>query len=181
MRAGRASAPGFTLIEVLVAAVVAAVLLGLAAPQMARWLAARAVTEQAEDFMSALRLARSEAVARGEVVTVCARDPAAPGPSCRPPGAADWRAGWIVFVDRGPRGLLDSGDAVLRTHEALPASGGASGTRASLSFLPGGIGLDAAAHVEFLPSGGAPDASRLVCISKQGKPRLGAIGPGRCG
>jgi len=164
---------GMTAIEMLVTLAVAALLASLGASAWGALIARQAVLLQATDLMAALRFARSEAARRGEVVTVCARDPQASGPACVAAPRADWRGGWLVFVDRGERGVRGPDDLLLRVHEPLAASDGAPGTRAAISFLGTGVSLDAAAHVQFRPPPApAPGPARLVCISKQGRARL---------
>jgi type IV fimbrial biogenesis protein FimT len=161
---------GFTLIESAIALAVVVVLLGNAVPAFSRLVASRAIGTQAAQFMSALRFARSEAVKRGEVVTVCARDPAVPGLRCQADGAADWRAGWIVYADPAGRGRLDAGETVLRLQAPFARSGGVAGTRSRVSYTAGGFATDAASRYQFQPQGsGAP---LVVCVSKQGRPRL---------
>ena len=166
---------GFTLIELAIVLVLAGLLLRLAAPGMSRTVAARAVAAQASEFIAALRFARSEAIKRGGAVTLCA---AAAGESqalaCQSGRATDWRWGWIVFADPGRHGALAAGDAVLRVQQALGRSGGVDGTRAAISFTAAGYSTDAASHFLFNPSPQAVDAppAQLVCVSKQGRPRL---------
>jgi len=165
---------GFTLIELAIVLALAAILLRVAAPGMGRGVAARALTAQAAEFMAALRFARSEAIKRGAVVTVCAAEPAAT-PQCQTARAADWRAGWLVFVDRGQRGVIEAGEPLLRVQQPLPRSGGVAGTRAGISFTAAGFSTDAASHFLFNPP---PEAvldappALLVCVSKQGRARL---------
>ena len=171
--ARRRPAAGLTCLELLVTLAVAAVLASLGASAWGALLARQAVLLQATDLAAALRFARSEASKRGEVVTVCAREPLAFAPACIAAPRADWRGGWLVFVDRGERGVRGPDDLLLRVHEPLAASDGAPGTRAAISFLGTGVSLNAASHVEFRPPpGAAPGTSRLVCISKQGRARL---------
>jgi type IV fimbrial biogenesis protein FimT len=165
---------GFTMIEGLVVLAVAAVLLGVAAPDFSRTLSERALAVQASQFMSALRFARSEAVKRGQPVVVCASDAAAPGVRCQPEGRADWRAGWIVFVD--PAG--DEGPEparLLRVQQPFARTGGIEGTRSEMTFTAAGFSVNAASHFRFQPPGGAKTGGVrpiLVCVSKQGRPRV---------
>jgi type IV fimbrial biogenesis protein FimT len=163
------------LIECAIVLVVAVLLLRVAVPGFSRTISTRALAAQASEFMSALRFARSEAVKRGAVVTVCAADPAAPpdAPRCLPAPAADWRGGWLVFADTGRRGALEAGDRMLRVQQPLAHSGGIAGTRGFVSFNAAGVSTDAASHYLFQPeaAGDAPPAL-LVCVSKQGRPRL---------
>lgn len=169
---------GFTLIELAIVLAIAAILIGLAAPDLRRTEGARAIAAQASEFMSGLRFARSEAMKRGEAVTMCAVDPAAAARRCVASwGAVDWRGGWLVFVDHGQRGALEGGDQLLRVQQPLQRTGGVAGTRGSITYTPAGFSTDAASHYLFeappLSSDPAP-AELLVCVSKQGRPRLAA-------
>jgi len=165
---------GFTLVESAIVLATLLVLIGGAATDFSRSLATAALKAQTAEFMAALRFARAESVKRGERVTVCASDPSAARPACLRPGSADWRGGWLVFVDRGERERLDPGDQVLRRQAAVSRSGGIPGTRAALSYTAAGFTTDAAAHFRFLPPGPAITgvSARLVCVSKQGRARV---------
>ncbi|MET0382538.1 MAG: GspH/FimT family protein [Burkholderiaceae bacterium] len=168
----RPEARGFTLIELAAVLAIAAILVRFAAPDLSRTASAGALRSQASEFMSTLRFARSEAVRRGGVVTVCAADASAAAPRCRGSGAVDWRGGWLVFVDRGTRGALGNGDQLLRVQPPLALSGGVAGTRGTLSFTAAGYCTDAASRYEFDPPGSAVAPPLLVCVSKQGRARL---------
>jgi type IV fimbrial biogenesis protein FimT len=172
-------ARGFTLIELAIVLAIAAILLRVAAPGMSRTVAARALAAQSSEFMAALRFARSEAVKRGSAVTVCASLPAGAPPGCQALHAADWRSGWIVFAGRERRGVLGEHEPVLRIQQPLQRSGGVAGTRASISFTAAGFSTDASSHYLFSPpaeaAGDAPPAL-MVCVSKQGRPRLASSG-----
>lgn len=172
---------GFTLVELACVLAVAAILLQSVVPGMSRGLAARVLAAQVSEFMAALRFARAEAVKRGEVVTMCAADVPGARPRCVAARSADWRNGWLVFVDRGTRGALDPGDVLLRVQAPLVRTGGVAGTRAAVSFTAAGFSTDAASHYLFdpPPTGPAgPPLARLVCVSKQGRPRL--VSGGTC-
>jgi prepilin-type N-terminal cleavage/methylation domain-containing protein len=170
----RRPARGFTLIELAIVLAIVAILLRVAAPGMARAIAARALSSQASEFMSTLRFARSEAISRGAVVTLCAAAPEGPSRQCQRPRSADWRSGWLVFVDHGARGVLGDGDQVLRVQQPLRRSGGVAGSRGSISFTAAGFSTDASSHYLFSPPPEVTDAPPplLVCVSKQGRPRL---------
>jgi len=64
---------GFTIVELLVAMAVAAVLFGLALPAFNTFIEQRAMTSRVNDFISAVNLARSEAVNRGGPVSIQAK------------------------------------------------------------------------------------------------------------
>lgn len=79
------SVRGFTLIELMVTVTVLAVMASLAAPSFRELLAAQRVRITAYNIVGDLVLARSEAVKRGENVTVT-------------PISAAWNNGWSVNV-----------------------------------------------------------------------------------
>jgi len=82
-------AGGFTIIELMVALAVAAILLGMALPAFNSFIAQRTMTSRVNDFVSAVNLARSEAVNRGAQVSIQAVAPAA---------GDEWGAGYCVTV-----------------------------------------------------------------------------------
>ena len=136
------------------------------------------VTAQSERLMSALRLARREAMSRGEQVSVCAMDPdgAESGePKCLARGK-NWSAGWIVFVDHGDRGDVDDVDRVVSVQQA-PAQTGVVGTSRFVTYRPTGVLLSAMGHFRVVPPGrqtldeDQPGAA-LVCLNKTGRPRI---------
>jgi type IV fimbrial biogenesis protein FimT len=179
--ARRRPAHGFTLIELAVVLAIVAVLMRVATPGMSRLVATRALAAQSSEFMAALRFARATALQRGSAVSVCASAPGGPPLACQGPRAADWRDGWIVFADRDRRGVPDEHDPVLRVQQPLQRSGGVAGTRGLISFTAGGFSTDGSSHFLFSPPAAAsPDAppALMVCVSKQGRPRL--AGSGAC-
>ncbi len=174
----RPPAAGFTLVELAIVIAIIAILCRVTAPGLSRTAAARALAAQSSEFMSALRFARSEALKRGSAVTVCASVPGG-ALACQGSRAADWRSGWIVFADHDRRGVLDPRDPVLRVRQPLQLSGGVAGTRGSISFTAAGFATDASSHYLFSPpveaaSDGPPPV--MVCVSKQGRPRLDGTG-----
>ena len=76
---------GFTLIELMVTVAVLAVLASLAAPSFRQMLAAQRVRTTGYDMVGDLVLARSEAIKRGENVTIT-------------PVVSNWALGWSVNV-----------------------------------------------------------------------------------
>lgn len=86
---------GFTLIELMVTLTVMAIVLSLAAPSFASLLASNRISTQTNELIGALNLARSEAVRRGQPVTLLAGD-------------ANYSKGWSVFPDANGNGAAAS-------------------------------------------------------------------------
>jgi type IV fimbrial biogenesis protein FimT len=104
---------GFTLPELLTTLAVMVVLTVMAAAAMGPTISGnRAYTAQSE-LATSLALARSEAGRRGVAVGVNATAPVS---------GNEFGGGWFVWVDENNNGTFDAGEAVVRTHEALPSS-----------------------------------------------------------
>lgn len=85
-------ARGFTLIELMITIAVLVITLTLAVPSFSNIIQNNRSTALANELSSAINLARSEAVKRGQEVSVCPRNVA--GNACS--GARDWTVGWLV-------------------------------------------------------------------------------------
>ena len=109
---------GFTLVELMVTLAVAIILLAVGMPLFSGIVGSNRATTQANELVSALKLARSEAVKRGAEVIVCS---AKDGEYEECGVAEDWTDGWFVYWDANEDGSLDP-EEVLRTWEALSAS-----------------------------------------------------------
>lgn len=116
-RAERCAAPpaaGVTLVELLVAVGVAAVLLTVCTPGFTRLLHSVRLSTTSNALLSSLRLARSEAVRRGGQVAICR---SADGLSCAASGG--WEQGWLVFHDVNGNGQPDAGEPTIERAEAV--------------------------------------------------------------
>jgi len=112
---------GFTLIELIVTLVVAAILITLAVPNFRDFLLNNRLTTTANEFTAAANLARSEAIKRGRNATVCVSNNSMDAaPTCT--GGTDWGLGWLVWVDADGSGGM-SNDERLRVGDALTGTG----------------------------------------------------------
>jgi type IV fimbrial biogenesis protein FimT len=175
------SQAGLSMLECLVALAVMAILTVLAEPGFRDLLVRRSVLVTAEALVGDLRFARSEAIKRGTQVSMCR---SANGSACSPAG--HWVEGWIVFVDRNTKGVVDPGDEVLRVQSRQPqlesiASDNRTTDKASFSFLPTGMSGPATQTFKLTPVAPVPSNSlRVVCVSSQGRPRLAPPGADSC-
>lgn len=105
---------GFTLIELLITLSIAVILLTVAIPSFRDFLLNSRLSAQTNELVLALTLAKSEAVKRGSLVTVCSRST---NTACA--GSTTWDSGWLVFVDGGVAGTVDGADVVLQVGPEL--------------------------------------------------------------
>jgi type IV fimbrial biogenesis protein FimT len=96
-----ARAGGFTLVEMMMALVVLAVLLAVAAPGFYELIKNNRMLSQVYAMRAALNGARSEALAQRNFVTICR---STDGADC---SNGDWNAGFIAFVDDDGDGAVD--------------------------------------------------------------------------
>jgi type IV fimbrial biogenesis protein FimT len=106
---------GFTLIELMVTIAIAVILLSIAIPSFTNIVSRSRLTAYTNELVTALNLARSEAIKRGQHVVV------------RKTGT-NWENGWQVFVDlnrtaTANENVLDaSTDILLREFPALSSN-----------------------------------------------------------
>ena len=132
---------GFTLVELLVVLAVGSILLAIAVPGYAFFVHSGRLAAVTNSLVSALQLARSEAIKRGVRITVCkTSNPGASLPACD--YTAGWHQGWLVFKDEGTRGVLDPQDELLHIQQAVVSNGLTVATTnfsSYVSYLPNGM------------------------------------------
>jgi len=126
------NAAGLTLIELMVTLAVVIILLAVGIPSYGRILVGNRIAAQTNALVTALTVARSQAVDDGRLVTLCAKS--ASGNICD--SAGNWGNGWLVFVDLDADGTVDSGDSVIRVWGDSVAS--FSATAGYIQFRPDG-------------------------------------------
>lgn len=111
----RASA-GFTLLELMVAVGIAAIVLAVGVPSFSSSIDNQRMTSATNDLVMTMNLAKSEAIKRVAYVSICK---SSDGETCT--AGSDWNEGWIVFANSGTTNLasVDADDEVLRVFEGV--------------------------------------------------------------
>lgn len=95
---------GFTLIELMVALTVFAVMVAVGIPQLTHLTNNNRMVSEINTISATLALARSESVKRGRIVTICG---STDGTAC---DTSNWESGWLVFMDIDKDNTFDNGD-----------------------------------------------------------------------
>jgi type IV fimbrial biogenesis protein FimT len=165
---------GYTLLELMVTVTIVGILMGVAVPSFTSVIDSNRLTTYANDLVTALNFARSEAIKRGQQVTVRRKGVT----------SAQWELGWDVFVDRDKSNAFnDDGDAalcevdedcLLRTYDKF--SGGYT-LRTSLNtdykdyaaFLPSGFSKIISGDLYALCNGTDFTQSRSIAVISTGR------------
>jgi len=123
-------ARGWSLLELLLAVVLWAVLLTLGATSWTPLRQKYQLQAQAQDLLSTFALARSEALKRGVRVTACV---SSDGVYCQSHG--NWEQGWLLFEDTDGNALRSDAEALIQVHAALPAGVLASGNSTVVRYV----------------------------------------------
>jgi type IV fimbrial biogenesis protein FimT len=108
---------GFTLYELMLVVAIAAVIFGLAIPNMRQFVWNNRMTGTANDLLGAVYRARSESVKRHTQTVLCfTSNSEAAVPACD----GDGSQGWVAFADTDNDGQADAGEEVVLRHGAIP-------------------------------------------------------------
>lgn len=163
-----ASKRGFTLIELMVAMAVLGILLTIAVPNFQAFLMNSRMASQANDLITALNMARSEAVKRAASVTVCA---SSNGTSC----IGTWAQGWLV---------RDAAGTPIRVQQALGGGSSLTGgtdVASTITFASNGrttipsTATDVTTTMTLCPPSPASVQGRAIQIERTGRSRVMAV------
>ena len=98
---------GFTLIELMVVIIIAAILLTIAVPSFTTLIKRNNVDSLQSKFASALATARTEAASRNKVISICG---SVNETNCT---GGNWNSGWVVFEDANANGTVDAGEELI--------------------------------------------------------------------
>jgi type IV fimbrial biogenesis protein FimT len=162
---------GFTVIELMIAVALSAILLSMAVPAMNTFVSNSRQTGTVNDFLASMHMARSTAITMNTRVTVC---PSSDAQNCE---AVSWDEGWIVFTDGDSDQSVDVGETMVST-----SAGGDGLSIASaefgdfLMFRPNGRAMNAtlnenSGQFTVCDHRGASHAKVLI-VDLSGRPRI---------
>ena len=179
----RCSSSGIGLLETMTVLAVLSITVALAVPSANRWLQDARQVQLANDFLSDLQLARTEAIRRGQRVVLC---PSADGSACATRN--DWLQGRIVFVDANNNASREAAEPLLAVGGAGPVGwlfqGNAPMSR-YVSYHPTGrtrliSGAQQMGTVTICRPASAPVSKTQIVISASGRPRSERVSAPSC-
>ncbi len=171
---------GFSLIELMVAIVVLAIIISMAVPSFSTVIKNNRMTTLTNQLILDLNLARSEAVKRGATVILCRS--AAPASSGCGGSSKDWTTGWIVFASQDSNTTYDNGTDIIikRSEVSSPGMRIMANTAAdtAIAFNPDGFKASTGSSVFALCDDRDDDGSydeeygRQITVIGTGRPGL---------
>ena len=155
---------GLTLLEVMIAIAILGIVLAIGVPSYTHMTISNRLTADTNDLVASMQFARSEAITRGQAVTVCAANANLDGCS----GTANWSTGWVI---------LDAANVPVRVHSPLTENAAVEvnvqNGVGSVSFNRNGFSTNSRTIRLCGPRG---DARRIrgVVIAPDGRVRLAA-------
>ncbi len=140
---------GFTLVELMITLAVAAILMSLAVPNFSTMIKNNRLTTQANELISSLNYARSEAIRRGASVSVTS-------------ASVNWHTGWTI---------ADNGGTAIRNHAAFDGTSSLVGSAAAVTYLSTGF-LSGTAITYTLCDDRTAETGRTISVSLTGRPSV---------
>jgi type IV fimbrial biogenesis protein FimT len=139
---------GFTLIEIFVALIIVAIMVGMGVPSLRDFLMQQRISAAAQDLQLDVAVARSEAITRGDNVSVCVSNDAV---SCT---GGSWNGARIIFVDSNQNGAVDGADRMVR-QGTVPENGVTISSAVAAPFIS-------------FNSRGAVNVARVLSVCRSG-------------
>lgn len=169
---------GFTLVELLMTLVVSLILIGTGIPSMGTLIKNNRLTSTSNQMITDLSRARSEAIKRGRIVTLCPAN--ADRTNCDT--NRQWDSGWIAFSNADQDEDFDaSKDEMILRHDRVKQVSivGESFFSKSVCFSPRGVAATCVSGNGFgngrfslCDSRNENDASRQIIIAPTGRVRV---------
>ena len=160
----------FSLYEVIVCLIVLSILSVIAIPGFQQLIASQRITGAVNDLVTALHLARSEAIKRKEQAVLC---PSVNGQLCLSPvaGSTAWDTGYLLFIDRNGNHAMDADETIVRIFDAsedltIRSTAG----RSQVSYYPNGLTPGSNLTITFCDKYGRVKP-RAVILSNYGRAR----------
>ncbi len=118
------------LVELLVVIGIVGILMGVGVSSYKYVTNSSRVSGEINGLLGDMQFARSEAIKRGQYVTVCG---SSDGATCLTSGT--WSSGWIIFTDQNDNGAVDAGETILRIQPPWTSSDTLTVNNSAIKFV----------------------------------------------
>ncbi len=161
---------GFTLIELMIALTLAAILLGVALPAFSSGIDAARASDARSALLASLMTASHKAALTSRHAVLC---PSVDGVGCDGK-SPDWSAGWIVFLDHDGNRERDASETLVHQQPPLAARVHLRSTAGRTRIVFQGNGGNAGSNVSFtLCDGRGPAKAQSLVLNNRGGLRAG--------
>jgi type IV fimbrial biogenesis protein FimT len=148
---------GFTLVELMITVAIVSIVAAIGVPSFQEMLRQNSATSLANELATSFNLARSEAIKRGTLVSVCkSGNVTDASPTCST--TASWQDGWLIFEDKGTAGTFDTAsDTRIKIWQPSSNSAAITGDTTFADYI--------AYHPSGMSKGsGLPNGSFHICV-----------------
>lgn len=160
----------FSLYDAIVTLTVVSTVATVAVPSFQQLTASQRMSGAANSLVTALHLARSEAIKRRENAVLC---PSADGRACSDSGVGGtvWESGYLLFTDRNGNHEFDADEMAVRMFGATAGLHiRSSAHRDHVTYQPNGMASGSTITFTFCDKHGR-GVPRAVIVSNSGRPR----------
>ena len=157
---------GNSLLQLLISLAITAILVGLSVPSFQRLLVELQLQTHYQVLLSAVLLARSEAISRRQRVSLCQSDQQRQCDKRK-----TWHTGWIIFVDSNRNNRRDTGEPLIGTQQALASTTLHFNRRTRIAFHPTGIAVGGSNGTFIFCDPRDPNAGKGMILSNIGRIR----------
>ena len=160
---------GITLVEILIALIISALLAGMALPSMSAFVQQHRAAAAINQMIGAVKFTRNAAVTHRTTATLC------PGANGQCGARNSWHQGAMTFADRNNNGRREPEETVLRAYSALPEGARiywrSFRNRGYLQINSRGLTNWQNGHLLYCALDGDPRFARSVIINAQARAR----------
>lgn len=155
---------GMTLLEMLVALAVVAIVLTVVAPNVQTIVAKNRTTSEINELSGIIQFARFTAIDQSSTAIVC---PSANYASC----GTNWNLPKIVFVDNNANNVRDTSEPLLMSTTAITSNNSMTGPASPIVFYDSGAANDSAS-IKICPNNNDAKLARSINVNAQGRVRV---------
>lgn len=155
---------GMTLLEMLVALAIAAIVLTVVAPSVQTIVSKNRTTSEINELSGAIQFARFTAIDLTSTTVVC---PASNYATC----STNWNEPKIVFVDDNSNGKRDTAETLLLSTTGISSTNTMTGPSTPISFFESGV-TNASVSIKVCPKTNEAKLARSININAQGRVRV---------